>query len=888
MNCMKIKRRTAGAVMAALLIGTLCGCSGNTIHSTDFSAADTYSVPAGGYLNDLDPSLDLSTVAAAPEQLAALEGLPILCQTEEAVLYQGIAYDIILLDKRTGSLLYSNPGVYTDKPFTNDEIKFSHSQVLIQYYNNDGVLVQATSYPECYNGDDKNQVKVEKTDAGASVTYQFGESEDAVRIYYSGMRVETFEALEKDSAELIGQKAITKTDWQRFKGLYKLLEWEKLTQAEKTKYAALYPNLESLGKIYAMEDNITAVQLKVMEKVAKAAGVTVERVEEENQALGGSDAVVTTAPSFRVTLCYALDGADLIVWVDKSEIQESVNGRIAKVIILPELMSASGTGYSFLPDGSGALIDHTVQGSSTGEYELPFYGIDYALAQKTVSDSQVSALFPVAGIRNGERGIFAIAEAGAATAGVTASPSSTVRDHNAVYLWFTTRAIDSRSDGTDVKRENQTIFTQPEGTGVFAVRYHQLYGENADYNGMARYYRAYLERTGVLNADKKDTAHLLDVEMLGGIRTAQLRFGIPVKTGVALSSYAQIGAWMDTMHAAGVQAMDVSLTGWHNGGIEQGILGEIKAEKSLGSLDELSALCDTAREYGYTLFPSADLLLVASDGYGLKQSSHLAQMINQDFAHYYVYTPATQNPNKQFDIYLLNPLYLESRTGMFISNYRKIADTVLVASAGDKLYGSYEEGNLLNRDRSAQLVGDALKKMKAEGLTLKISGGNQYALPYADRITNLPVINSSNRLFSASVPFAGLVLHGYVAYSGSLLNTASDYQTALLRCVETGAAFRFQLMLDDPLLLAQTKFHDYYAAFAAEWQEKIIAVYDRFSALYDSIAGVRMQSHQQLGDDLVRVEYENGDIVYINYGTQAAVADGQSVEAMDFLWKKGE
>lgn len=279
---------------------------------------------------------------------------------------------------------------------------------------------------------------------------------------------------------------------------------------------------------------------------------------------------------------------------------------------------------------------------------------------------------------------------------------------------------------------------------------------------------------------------------------------------------------------------------------------------------------------------------MASDGYGLKQSSHLAQMINQDFAHYYVYTPATQNPNKQFDIYLLNPLYLESRTGMFISNYRKIADTVLVASAGDKLYGSYEEGNLLNRDRSAQLVGDALKKMKAEGLTLKISGGNQYALPYADRITNLPVINSSNRLFSASVPFAGLVLHGYVAYSGSLLNTASDYQTALLRCVETGAAFRFQLMLDDPLLLAQTKFHDYYAAFAAEWQEKIIAVYDRFSALYDSIAGVRMQSHQQLGDDLVRVEYENGDIVYINYGTQAAVADGQSVEAMDFLWKKGE
>lgn len=62
--------------MAALLIGTLCGCSGNTIHSTDFSAADTYSVPAGGYLNDLDPSLDLSTVAAAPSSLPLWRGFP--------------------------------------------------------------------------------------------------------------------------------------------------------------------------------------------------------------------------------------------------------------------------------------------------------------------------------------------------------------------------------------------------------------------------------------------------------------------------------------------------------------------------------------------------------------------------------------------------------------------------------------------------------------------------------------------------------------------------------------------------------------------------------------------------------------------------------------------
>ena len=77
---------------------------------------------------------------------------------------------------------------------------------------------------------------------------------------------------------------------------------KKLTQAGKNQNAALYPNLESLGKNYAMEDNITRGAAEGYgKKVAKAAGVTVERVEEENQAFGGSDAVVTTAPSVRVT-----------------------------------------------------------------------------------------------------------------------------------------------------------------------------------------------------------------------------------------------------------------------------------------------------------------------------------------------------------------------------------------------------------------------------------------------------------------------------------------------------------------------------------------------------------------------------------------------------------
>lgn len=888
MNCKKSIARLTAVMTAVLLFATLCGCGPSALSITDFTQADTYTVPENAFWNDLDPQLDTTKIKATEEQLAALATLTVLCETDEATLYQGTAYDVILLDKRTNSLLYSNPGVYTDTEQTEEQKKLSYSQIIIEYYNNDGVTVQATSYPDCYNGGDKNQVTVEKTKTGAAFTYQFGEDTTAPRIYFSGMRVETLEELEEKSEQLIADGAISKTEWQRFKGLYLELEWKKLSQAEQSKYSALYPNFQTYGTIYAMQDNITSVQLKVMEKVAKAAGVTLERVEEENIALGGADAVVTSAVSFRMTVNYMLDGADLIVSVDKSTVEESKNGRISRVILVPELMSASGKGYSFLPDGSGALIDHSMQENSSGECILPFYGVDYSLAIKTADETEVSALFPVAGIHNeNDRAVFAIAESGAATGGVTASPASSSRNHNAVHLWFTTRAIDSRESGGDIKRENQYIFADPDEAGIFAVRFHQLYGSDSDYNGMARYYRTYLKKTGVLKDNTQAVKQLLDVEMLGAIRDSQIKFGIPVDASVALSTYEDIRAWMNSVKEAGIDSVEVSLSGWFNGGIEQGLFGEIEPEDGLGDLEALSTLCKTAAEYGYTLYPAVDPLQVASNGFGLKQGNHLSQMLNQDFSKYYVYSPSTRKPNTQFDVYLLHPVYLMDRTNIFVDNYKQVTDSVLVTSVGDMLYGSYEDNAVLNRDRAAQLVGDALGRMQESGLSLKISGGHLYALAHASGITDLPVKNSGNRLFTASVPFAGMVLHGALPYSGSLLNTASDYEKALLQNLESGAAFRFQLMTGDPLMLAQTKHNGYYASAATEWQDDILAINTRFSELYTAISGKTIEKHTRIDSELVCVEYENGVRVYINYSESEKTIDGQTIGAMDFAWQKG-
>lgn len=46
-----------------------------------------------------------------------------------------------------------------------------------------------------------------------------------------------------------------------------------------------------------------------------------------------------------------------------------------------------------------------------------------------------------------------------------------------------------------------------------------------------------------------------------------------------------------------------------------------------------------------------------------------------------------------------------------------------------------------------------------------VSGGNAYSIPYVTDIVDFSLDNSGYSISSASVPFAGMVLHGYVNYA---------------------------------------------------------------------------------------------------------------------------
>ena len=95
----------------------------------------------------------------------------------------------------------------------------------------------------------------------------------------------------------------------------------------------------------------------------------------------------------------------------------------------------------------------------------------------------------------------------------------------------------------------------------------------------------------------------------------------------------------------------------------------------------------------------------------------------------------------------------------------------------------------MRTDTAEDLV--KISEILAEKYPLMLSGGNMYALPYASDVMDFPLSNSGLLLEKQSVPFASIVLHGYVNYAPQTLNNTSDKAYALLKVVEMGASLRF-------------------------------------------------------------------------------------------------
>jgi hypothetical protein len=153
----------------------------------------------------------------------------------------------------------------------------------------------------------------------------------------------------------------------------------------------------------------------------------------------------------------------------------------------------------------------------------------------------------------------------------------------------------------------------------------------------------------------------------------------------------------------------------------------------------------------------------------------------------------------------------------------------------------------------------------ADDYKVLVSGGNYYTLPYASVVVDLPTDSSLLLAGSESVPFVGMVLHGYKTATGEILNSAGDTDYAVMKAIENGVGAYFQLSyqnvhhLKDYMFLSQ-----YYAVDFQNWYDEMIEIYRELNNNIGSLQNVQITNHEFLsGTRIVTAEELEAGIDYV-------------------------
>ena len=104
-----------------------------------------------------------------------------------------------------------------------------------------------------------------------------------------------------------------------------------------------------------------------------------------------------------------------------------------------------------------------------------------------------------------------------------------------------------------------------------------------------------------------------------------------------------------------------------------------------------------------------------------------------------------------------------------------------------------------------------------------------------------------------------------------------------LQWIEFGCLPYYELTYERASVLKYTAYNQLYTSYYGDWVGKAAAVWQEFNTRLAGTWDSAMTEHERLSADVVKVSYESGKTVYINYGSSPAAADGQSIPAMDYV-----
>lgn len=668
------------------------------------------------------------------------------------------------------------------------------------------------------------------------------------------------------------------------------------------KYPEVYKPASQGGKTiyYLDESTITDREKVYLENLIKT--YCPDFTQDTLDAMHGATGYVQVndeTPVFRIAIEYVLedDGA-LSVRLPASSIRFDETRYTLNYVKILQYFGAGNLlndGYVFYPDGSGAIVefddfysksDNTLRESV--ELSASVYGEDYAYYNiDTNSKHSETIRMPVYGIVSDEyvdtvtkrdNGFLAILEEGDALANINTSFGGTVHNYASAYAVFYPRPSDSynMSEAISVAdNKEMTIVSDKKYTGFYKIRYimlsdkedpmTQLGGSkyDASYVGMADAYRDYLvarNYISALTATEVKNQMPVYIESFGSMETTQKIMSIPWTVDAPLTSFEDVAAMYNKLKTNGVSNVNFKLTGFANGGMNYHYPEKLKWISALGGKSGFEDLLVKAKSEGFGVYPDFDFSYVLGtyEGSTIRLKKHAARAVDDRYCSRQVYDNIYQEFFSYFDICVSPTSILEyvKEFEEYFVEYQPIG--ISVSTLASDLNSDFNEDNSLNRSDAQDYMVETLDYLKKTYGSVMSSGGNVYSIRYLDHLLSVPTDSSNFKWESKTVPFMGMVLHGYINYTGSAINESGDGEYQVLKAIENGAALYYMLIYQNASLLKEDEnLSKYYSVRFDIWFDTIL---DQYNTLNNAIGDLQLYeivNHKFLVAERIPTEKEN-------------------------------
>ena len=557
---------------------------------------------------------------------------------------------------------------------------------------------------------------------------------------------------------------------------------------------------------------------------------------------------------------------------------------------------------------------------------ISFYGNDYCYSKISGAHNQplTMPVYGIASTRNegGNKvslGYFAILEEGSSMAAMNVIYNSDSKyKEGAVFTTFTPYPADTfdLSDTISVgSAASYSMVSESKYSGSYVTRYVMLTGDNASYMGMADYYRNYLVKNGTLSALENVSDDLpLYLEALGSLEVVEKILTFPINVNKAITTFEDVATIYEELGRAkermlekaeeydqlaeeeqdnmelkhsyeqtaanyrrlaeeivNIDNINFKLTGFANGGLYSTYPTKVKWEKSVGGKRGFKKLLKVAKENtdadsNFGIYPEFDFQYISNtaafDKVGKRNT--VSRMVDNRYASKQVYSNITGEFDTIYSM-IVSADALDRLYDKFIKKYDNYKDAtgISVSTLGSDLNSNFDEDNPVSRDEAQGYVTALLDRIANESnYSVMISQGNIYAVKYADHILNICTDSTYYRYSSYTIPFIGMILHGYVNYAGAPLNYSGSPDYDLLRSIENGASIYYVIGYQNTdIMKDDEEFNKYYSISYENWFDDIVENYSLINAQIGNLQDYKIVAHEVLiGERVVDPDEEAGNL----------------------------